>query len=292
MTGPGDRPTCRVVRLNPHRWNGRTIVMTHGAWHTVRHYLTTFDDRPGWAYDFALAGYRVLLADYPGTGGSPRLAHPELIDSHYICRGLARVVESAGGPVDLLVHSMSGPYGYALLETHRHVIDHLVAVAPAQPAELADRPDAWDDLGDRIRTVYGGVPWEFPKVGWTHGTPEFVATCIGTGTRFPPVDHQTYLATLSPLRAELSVERLREVLAPPARSVDLAGGKVLVLIGTHDAGHPREFGVELAGWLTEHGAEAELLHLGDRGVHGNGHMLMLEDNSSDIAAMIMEWLER
>lgn len=287
-----DEPTCHVIRLNPHRWNGRTLVMSHGAWHTARQYLTTFDERPGWAYDFVLAGYRVLIAEYPGTADSPPVTHPERIDTDYICHGLARVVESVGGPIDLLVHSMSGPYGYALLETHGHLIEHLVAIAPAEPPELAARPDSWADLGDSIRTVYGGVPWEFPKVGWTRGTPTFVATCIGPGTRFPAVDHATYQASLVPLRAELSVERLRDVLEPPSRSVAFSGGRVLVVIGTHDAGHPRESGARIVAWLNEHGADAELLYLGDHGIDGNGHMLMLEDNSSDLARVIMDWLER
>lgn len=287
-----DVPTCHVVRLNPHRWNGRTIVMTHGAWHSGRHYLSTLDDRPGWAYDFALAGYRVLVADYPGTGASPPMAHPERIDSEYICRGLARVVESAGGPVDLLVHSMSGPYGYALLETHGDLIRSLVAVSPSVPPELGRRPDSWTDLGDSIRTVYGGVPWEFPKSGWTRGNATSVANWIGPGSRFPAVDRSTYVATLSPMRSELSAEWLRDVLDPPTRVPKLDGGNVLVLLGTHDVGHPRELGDRLVAWLTEHGAAAELLYLGDRGIDGNGHMLMLEENSRDIARVIMEWIER
>lgn len=289
---PVEEPICRVVRINPHRWNGRTLVMTHGAWHSARHYLRTFDERPGWAYDFALAGYRVLIAEYPGTAGSPPVARPEHINTDYICRGLARVIESVGGPVDLLVHSMSGPYGYSLLETHGHLIEHLVAIAPAEPPELAARPDSWTDLGSSIRTVYGGVPWEFPKAGWTLGSPTFVATCIGTGTRFPPVDHAIYQTSLVPLRAELSVEHLRNVLEPPSREITFSGGRVLVVIGTHDRGHPRESGAKIVAWLNEHGAAAELMYLGEHGIQGNGHMPMLEDNSSEIAQLIANWLER
>jgi hypothetical protein len=34
------------------------------------------------------------------------------------------------------------------------------------------------------------------------------------------------------------------------------------------------------------------LRLGDRGIHGNGHMVMLERNNLQVAAMIAGWLAR
>jgi len=42
----------------------------------------------------------------------------------------------------------------------------------------------------------------------------------------------------------------------------------------------------------ESGARAEFCWLGDRGIVGNGHMLMLEANSDQIAGIIMDWIER
>ena len=38
--------------------------------------------------------------------------------------------------------------------------------------------------------------------------------------------------------------------------------------------------------------DACTLCLGDRGIAGSGHMLMLEQNSDEIAEIILEWLER
>jgi hypothetical protein len=32
------------------------------------------------------------------------------------------------------------------------------------------------------------------------------------------------------------------------------------------------------------------VHLADRGIHGNGHMMMLEKNSDAIAGVIDDWL--
>jgi pimeloyl-ACP methyl ester carboxylesterase len=283
-------PACYVRTINPHRWNGRTAVLVHGAWHSGAHYLETFDGRPGWAYDFVAAGYRVLLLDYPGTGRSPAVEHPDLITAGYICQGLGAVIDSVAGPVDLLVHSMSGPYGWRLLETHGDKIENLVAVAPGLPAEMAEPPASFEDLGDSIRTVRAEGEFTFPKRGWTTGSRSFIVDhCIGPSTRMPPVDPSVYEASLFPLWGGLSVEVLSDTLAGTKSDARLSG-RVLVIIGTNDAGHPKAQGERLTAWLRQHGAQADFTYLGDVGIEGNGHMLMLEDNSSEIAGVILDWL--
>jgi len=44
-------------------------------------------------------------------------------------------------------------------------------------------------------------------------------------------------------------------------------------------------------WLNEDAAKADFIYLGDRGITGNGHMMMLENNSSALADQIMAWIE-
>ncbi len=39
------------------------------------------------------------------------------------------------------------------------------------------------------------------------------------------------------------------------------------------------------------GAEADFIYLGDLGITGNGHMLMLERNSDALAQLIIDWIE-
>jgi pimeloyl-ACP methyl ester carboxylesterase len=291
-----DEPTCGTMTINPHRPNGRTIVMTHGGWHTYTQYLSTFDHRPGWAYDFAEAGYRVVLADCPGTGTSPEVADPTAISSEYIVRGFARLIDSLSGPVDLLVHSMSGSIGVYLIDEYSDRIEHLVAVAPGQPADIAEQPEAVEDLGDTVRATYGDAERIIPKSGWVEGTREFVLRCIGEGRRFPAVDPDAYLATLSPIWAGLLLERVKPMLDPssPQRPPigDLGGTSVLVISGTRDTNHPRAVDQKLVDFLVRKGSSADLIYLGDIGIEGNGHMLMLEENSSQIASVILDWLSR
>jgi hypothetical protein len=46
-----------------------------------------------------------------------------------------------------------------------------------------------------------------------------------------------------------------------------------------------------ARYLTQAGVKTDLVRLGDIGLHGDGHMLMLEKHSAQVAAEIMRWLQ-
>jgi hypothetical protein len=45
-------------------------------------------------------------------------------------------------------------------------------------------------------------------------------------------------------------------------------------------------------FLKQAGASAELLRLEEAGIHGNGHMMMSEKNSDEIAALLNGWIEK
>jgi hypothetical protein len=49
---------------------------------------------------------------------------------------------------------------------------------------------------------------------------------------------------------------------------------------------PRSSGRSLA-----RGAKADFIYLGDRGIIGNGHMMMLEKNSDALAEQAVPWIE-
>jgi alpha-beta hydrolase superfamily lysophospholipase len=45
-------------------------------------------------------------------------------------------------------------------------------------------------------------------------------------------------------------------------------------------------------YLRAAGVTVDALALADHGIHGNGHMMLMERNSDDIAAAISDWLDR
>ena len=46
------------------------------------------------------------------------------------------------------------------------------------------------------------------------------------------------------------------------------------------------------GYLKQAGVDATWMALGKMGIHGNGHMMMLEKNSDQIAAAMADWLDK
>jgi hypothetical protein len=46
----------------------------------------------------------------------------------------------------------------------------------------------------------------------------------------------------------------------------------------------------MSKFLTQAGVENTFMRLEEYGVHGNGHMMMLEKNSLEVAALLEKWL--
>jgi hypothetical protein len=45
-------------------------------------------------------------------------------------------------------------------------------------------------------------------------------------------------------------------------------------------------------YLKQAGVDVDFVRLADIGLHGNGHMMMMEKNSDAIAQVIIEWLDK
>lgn len=43
-------------------------------------------------------------------------------------------------------------------------------------------------------------------------------------------------------------------------------------------------------FLRQAGADAELMRLEDHGIYGNGHAMMFESNSEEVAALLEKWI--
>ena len=44
-------------------------------------------------------------------------------------------------------------------------------------------------------------------------------------------------------------------------------------------------------YLEQAGVEIDHILLDELGIHGNGHMMMFEENSDEITGIILEWIE-
>jgi pimeloyl-ACP methyl ester carboxylesterase len=270
------------------------VVMVHGGGHSGSGYLATADFRPGWAHVFAARGWPAIVPDWPGCGRSGYIPS-DTIDGETVCRGLGAVLEKLGRPVVLLTHSMSGAFGWRLMETHGHLLAAVVGVAPAPPGNIQPEPAIARESDDEIELELGGRVTRLRKVGPNKMEPAFVtAKLVGNSRFFPRERLASYGAALRAIEGRLLLQR-QNVRGSQVRVGDtgrLKGQRVLVLTGTEDLDHPRAVDEAIVAWLNACGARAEYLYLGDRGIVGNGHMLMLERNSDAIAALILDWLDR
>jgi hypothetical protein len=67
------------------------------------------------------------------------------------------------------------------------------------------------------------------------------------------------------------------------------GGIPIAIVSAESSGHgPADQAT--AAFLRSCGADVDELRLGELGVHGNGHAMMLEKNNAEIAALITDWI--
>jgi pimeloyl-ACP methyl ester carboxylesterase len=281
-------------RLTPAAARGDLLVLVHGGAHTGACYLSTPDGRPGWAYDFAGQGFDVLVVDWPGRGRSGHVP-PDRISGELIVATLRHLLLQLDRPVTVLVHSMSGAFGFKLLEQAGDRVTRLVAVAPALPGNLQPAASIIEESDDALDVQGLALRWRIPK-GADFLVDERIlqVKLIGDGGRFPRASLDAYRASLVPIPSRLLSERqnVRQSQLRVAADICFSGTPILVVTGTHDVDHPREVDSALVDWLAARGAKAEFAWLADRGIEGNGHMMMLEDNSADVAHLIGAWVRR
>jgi pimeloyl-ACP methyl ester carboxylesterase len=269
-----------------------TVVMVHGGAHTGECYLGTPDGRRGWALFIANSGFRVVVPDWPGVGRSGCVP-TETLCGEVVVSGLRGLLDCIEPPIVLLVHSMSGCYGWRLAEIDRERIAAIVAIAPAPPGNIQPVAKVTREDEDVIEVETFGRRLLMPKSEWNLPTDEDIGVkYIGDSDHFPRAYADKYRAGLHGIPPRIRIERRNvrgsqiKVEAPERPN----GLPVLLVLGDRDVDHPRQADEQIVGWLNQVGARAEFCFLPDRGIRGNGHMMMLESNSDAIAQIIAEWL--
>ena len=268
------------------------VVMVHGGAHSGSCYQRTADGRRGWAYLFAERGYRVVVPDWPGTGRSGYIALDQL-DGAAVVAGLGALIRSLGSGVVLLTHSMSGAYGWRLLELHGDIIDSVIGVAPAPPGNIQKTAPVYAETPTMIETEAIGRRVRVDKTAPVVSTADFVERKLVGESRYFPRDRVAdYAGSLRPSARALAGAAER-AWPPVAREQStVVGGKAHPGHHRHRRSRPSARARRQHRHLAQRPwCQGRLLFLADRGIVGNGHMLMLERNSDEVAGIILEWLE-
>jgi pimeloyl-ACP methyl ester carboxylesterase len=304
------------------------IVMIEGGSQNGSNFTGTPDGRPGWAQYFLEQGYAVYVMDQPGRGRSayyadaygPIMSFPqEYIEQQFtaperamkwpqaklhtqwpgtgvkgdpsfdqfmaeqmpsiasfakqqeINRDAGAALLDTIGPAILLTHSQSGAFGWPIADARPKLVKAIVAVEPSGPPvhDLANlgAPD-WFKDGNLSK------PYGLTSVPLTYS---------------PPVSDPKELSFVEQDKAEGPDLARCWRQAEPARTLSNLQGIPMVIV-TSEASYHAPYDHCTSEYLSQAGVKHSFIHLAQLGIHGNGHMMMLEKNNLRIAAVMANWL--
>jgi pimeloyl-ACP methyl ester carboxylesterase len=318
----------QIPSKQTQRW---PIVMIHGGGQSGTNFTGTPDGREGWAQFFLRQGYPVYVVDQPGRGRAAyeaavygpatplnleriqsRFAAPEryrlwpqahlhtqwpgqaepgeaVFDQFYASQlpsiqdftlqqvlnrdALLALLEKIG-PAILLTHSQSGPFGWPVADTRPDLVRAIVAVEPNGPpffdVENIAAPDWFRNAATQTR------PWGITAVPLVYSPPATNASdlAIGQQDKADGPDLTKCWLQKSPARLLPNLQRLP------------------ILILTAEASYHAPYDHCTVKYLDQAGVRPTWIKLTDAGIHGNGHMMMLEKNNMEIAAVMSRWLAK
>jgi pimeloyl-ACP methyl ester carboxylesterase len=228
------------------------MVLICGGAHTGACYLATVDGRPGWAHAFVRAGYKVVVPDWPGVGRSGYIPLDDLT-GEVVVEGLGKIVRSLGQPAIVMTHSMSGAYGWKLVENDGQHIAKLVAIAPGPPGNIQAVSDVVSETADTV-VVRSSVTLTINLKQPVVSDRNFVEVkVVGKSTQFPREHIGVYASSLTPIPPRLLYQR-RNIRGSQLKVTDLSnyrGKRILVMTGTADVDHPRKLDEAIVEWLNQ-----------------------------------------
>jgi pimeloyl-ACP methyl ester carboxylesterase len=306
------------------------LVIVPGAAQTATNFNGTPDGREGWTQHFLRRGYAVYIVEQPGRGRSsyqpdtdggqsypevlrvqqrftapekynlwpqarlhtqwpgtgtagdpnfdqffasqvPFVQKPEVIQA--LNRDAIAALIDKLGPVILMTHSQSGAYGWEAVDQRPTMVKALIQAEPSAPPvhdlEFLGAPD-WFRDGAPTRT------WGLTSIPITYAPPAKDASELA-------FERQEKADSPDLARCWLQKEPARQL--PNLQKLPIA-----IVTGEASFHGPYEHCV--VKFLEQAGVHPTWLNLGAMGIHGNGHMMMLEKNSDQIADVIEKWVRK
>jgi pimeloyl-ACP methyl ester carboxylesterase len=308
---------ARVTRKYP-------LVFFHGLSQTATNWMGTPDGRPGWADYFLAQGFLVYLVDQPARGRSAWhpsvngplqiLSAPDLerrftaseiggfwpqakkhtqwpgdgpmkgrrgdpiFDAFYATQveSLASnaetqtLVRAAGsalldkiGPAILVTHSQAGPFGWLLADSRPNAVKGILAIEPAGPP-----------FENAVTNREKNRPWGIADIPLTYDPPAKTANDL-----MAVLEAKADAPDLTPCWKQPD---------PPRRLPNLRA--IPILIVTTESSYHAVYDHCTAKYLTQAGVRNTFMRLEDQGIHGNGHMVMIEKNSTGVAVILQKWI--
>lgn len=309
-----------------HPW---PIVMIHGGSQSGTNFTGTPDGREGWAQFFLRLGYAVYVVDQPGRGRAAyeadrygpatrvnlenterRFVAPErytlwpqadlhtqwpgpgipgdpVFDQFYASQmpsiqdftlqqllnrdAILALLEKIG-PAILLTHSQSGTFGWPVADARPDLVKAILAVEPNGPPffdlQNVPGPEWFRSAPTQAR------PWGITAAPLSYS---------------PPAANASDLVIIQQERPDGPDLTKCWLQRSPARQLPNLQ-KVPILILTAEASYHAPYDHCTVRYLEQAGVRPTWIKLADIGIRGNGHMMMLEKNNKEIAAVMSGWL--
>jgi pimeloyl-ACP methyl ester carboxylesterase len=318
----------QIPSRQTHPW---PIVMIHGGAQSGTNFTGTPDGREGWAQFFLRRGYAVYVVDQPGRGRAAyqadvygpaaplvlettqrQFAAPErytlwpqahlhtqwpgpampgdpAFDQFYasqmpsiqdftlqqqLNRDAIVALLDKIGPSILLTHSQSGAFGWPVADARPNLVKAILAVEPNGPpffnVENIPAPEWFRMAPGQAR------PWGVTAVPLAYSPAAAQASELAIVQQGKPDGPDLVRCWLQ---------------KAPARQLPNLQ-KVPILILTAEASYHAPYDHCTVRYLEQAGIRPEWIKLADAGIHGNGHMMMLEKNNAEIAAVMSTWLDK
>ncbi len=273
------------------------VVLVHGGALQGTEWMDTPDGRPGWAQRLVEAGYAVLVVDRPGQGRSPYQADA-------IGPAGPSFPYEEGREVFFPAAAADAHTQFPFDPDDDEALDEYIAPFGPLPADLAASQEMDADrlarLLDRIGPAIIVTHSASGSDGWlvADRRPGLVAAIVTVepmGPAFadtPNIGALSWGLTAAPITYDPPRATPDEAHAadPPSLHIPTLSG-IPVAVVSGETSVQSKYSADIVDFLINAGAAAELLHLPDYGVFGNGHGLIYEKNSDEALQPVLRWLE-
>lgn len=297
------------------------IVMIHGAAQTGTNFTGTPDGRKGWADYFVEQGYTVYVVDqpargrsadasnvgsitrfsadviekrftaaakfklwpqaalhtqFPGTGlrGDPvfdqfyasqvQLLRPNSVSEKLVRDAGAALLDKIG-PAIIFTHSQSGPFGWVIADERPKLVKGIVAAEPSGPP-----------LRNAVFGEQPGRLWGVTETPMAYS---------------PAVTNPKEIATVEESAADgPNLVKCIKQAEPARKLINLQNMPILIFAA--ESSYHAAYDHCTAKYMKQAGVKVDFVRLEEVGIKGNGHMVMIEKNNLDIAAMINGWMDK
>src|SRR5262252_3084938 len=317
------------VRIPANQTKPYPIIMVHGGTMSGTNFTGTPDGREGWAQYFVRQGYAVYVVDQPGRGrsgylgaaygpgrnmersnsasrfvaqekfnlwpqahlhtqwpgdGEPdddatmQLASGQLpaiasfTKQQFLNRDALVALLEKIGPSILLVHSQAGAFSWPVADARPDLVKAILAIEPNGPPFYSVEftgPPTWFKQGS------SGLDYGITSVPLAYEPP------VGSAVALDVVVQEKPDAP--------DLVRCYAQKAPARQLPNLQKMPILVL--TAEASYHAPYDHCTVKYLQQAGVKPTFIRLADFGIHGNSHVMMLEKNNKEIAAVIAKWLD-